>query len=92
MRRALEYLDGMAPEAGNDTALVEELAASYERVGDLQAGGDASLGDVAGAVASRQKAEGLRAIRLRAEPSADAAMKLARTRCRLATGLRGLRP
>jgi non-specific serine/threonine protein kinase/serine/threonine-protein kinase len=87
--RALEYLDRLALEAGDDAALLEELAASYERLGDVQGSLlEPSLGDVAGAVASWRKAEALRARRLRAEPSSlDAAVKLAWSQCRLATGL-----
>jgi serine/threonine protein kinase len=88
VRRAVEYLDGIAPEAGNDAALMEELAASYERVGDLQGAGRGGLEDAAVTLASLRKAEGLRAMRLLAEPrSVEAAANLARSHCRLATGL-----
>jgi eukaryotic-like serine/threonine-protein kinase len=89
VKRALEYLDGLAPEAGADAALLEELATSYERVGDVQGGpGEASLGDVTGSLTSWRKAEDLRAQRLRAEPgSVDAMEKLVRIQCRLATSL-----
>jgi eukaryotic-like serine/threonine-protein kinase len=89
VKRALEYLDGLAPEAGEDAALIEELASSYERVGDVQGGPqDASLGDGTAAIASWRKAEALRAKRRELEPgSVDALAKLVRSRCRLATGL-----
>ena len=36
--RALEYLDRLADEAGQDTDLGMELARSYEKLGDIQAG------------------------------------------------------
>ena len=87
--RALEYLDGLASEAGDDPVLLEELAASYERVGDVQGNPrDMSLGDGAGALASWRKAEALRAKRLGIEPrSVDALVKLVRSQCRVATGL-----
>jgi eukaryotic-like serine/threonine-protein kinase len=89
VKRALEYLDGLAPEAGDDPVLLEDLAASYERVGDVQGGPrDASLGDGPGALASWRKAEALRAKRLAVEPrSVDALVKLVRSQCRVATGL-----
>ena len=35
VRRALEYLDSLAREAGDDVALQNELAAAYEKIGDL---------------------------------------------------------
>jgi hypothetical protein len=34
--RALEYLDDLAREAGGDSLLLQELAAAYMRVGDIQ--------------------------------------------------------
>lgn len=34
--RALEYLDGLAGEAGDDPALSRELAAGYMKIGDIQ--------------------------------------------------------
>lgn len=36
LRRAVEYLDNLAAEAQNDLLLQAELAAAYEKVGDLQ--------------------------------------------------------
>ncbi|MFN8064990.1 MAG: protein kinase [Vicinamibacterales bacterium] len=36
VRRALEYLDSLATEAAGDRALQRELAAAYEKIGDLQ--------------------------------------------------------
>ena len=59
--KALEYLDGLAAEAEGDTALQEELATAYDRVGDLQGGwASMNLGDAKGSVASYQKAHQIR--------------------------------
>ncbi len=54
---ALEYLDSLAAEAGEDASLQRELAAAYERVGDVQGGTmKANLGDTAGSIESYRKA------------------------------------
>ncbi len=60
VRRAVQYLDGLAAESG-ELELQRELAAAYERLGDVQGapGGD-SLGDTKGALASYEKALSLR--------------------------------
>src|SRR5207244_10094738 len=57
VKDALVYLDSLAREGGGDPALERELAAAYERVGDVtgEAYG-ASLGDIAGALQSYEKA------------------------------------
>ncbi len=56
-RRAVEYLDGLAAEAGDDPTLQAELARAYRRVGDvLGSGREANLGDAAGALASYRQA------------------------------------
>jgi hypothetical protein len=36
VRRALEYLDGLAAEAGEEPALARELATAYMKIGDIQ--------------------------------------------------------
>jgi serine/threonine protein kinase/predicted negative regulator of RcsB-dependent stress response len=57
VKRALEYLDKLAQEAGGDPSLLQELATAYQRVGDVQGRpGFANLGDKAGALASYRKA------------------------------------
>jgi tetratricopeptide (TPR) repeat protein len=57
VRRALEYLDNLSQEQGNDTGLSRELANAYLRVGRLQgAPGYPNLGDPKGALASFGKA------------------------------------
>ncbi|MBI2687406.1 MAG: protein kinase [Acidobacteria bacterium] len=57
LTRALEYLDGLAAEAGDDVALRIELAAAYRRVGDVQGqAGGANLGNRKAAEVSYAKA------------------------------------
>jgi tetratricopeptide (TPR) repeat protein len=57
VKDALNYLDSLADEAHGDPALQRELAAAYERVGDVRGGeSSGSLGDIAGAVESYAKA------------------------------------
>jgi non-specific serine/threonine protein kinase/serine/threonine-protein kinase len=59
--KALEYLDSLATEAGDDRELQKELAAAYDRVGDVQGNpGAANLGDIDGAIKSYRKAEEIR--------------------------------
>jgi serine/threonine protein kinase len=55
--RAQEYLDSLSKEASGDASLQRELAAAYDRVGDLLGySGAANLGDFAGALQSYRKA------------------------------------
>jgi non-specific serine/threonine protein kinase/serine/threonine-protein kinase len=57
VKRALEYLDSLAQEAGDDLTLQHELATSYLKVGDVQGYPlGANLGDTPGALASYRKA------------------------------------
>jgi non-specific serine/threonine protein kinase/serine/threonine-protein kinase len=59
--KALEYLDGLAAEAAGDRELQQELAAAYDRVGDVQGNpGAANLGNIDGAIKSYEKAEAIR--------------------------------
>ena len=59
--RALEYLDGLSAEAGDDLEFRGELARAYEKVGDLQGNPyNPNIGDVEGALASYSKALGFR--------------------------------
>ena len=63
---ALNYLDNLAKEAGNDPGLLRELAGAYEKVSAVQGGAAISargtlitasnLGDTAGAIDSSRKA------------------------------------
>ena len=57
VKSALEYLNSLAQDAGDDPALQRELALAYQRVGDVQGNPtNANLGDTAGALASYRKA------------------------------------
>ena len=57
VNRALEYLDSLAQESKGDLALQRELAAAYDRVGDLLGyNGAANLGNLQGALQSYNKA------------------------------------
>ena len=57
VKDALKYLDGLAGEAQGDPALQRELAAAYERVGDVRGGViSGNLGESSGAIESYTKA------------------------------------
>ncbi len=57
VKDGLSYLDSLAAEANNDPALQRELAAAYERVGDVRGGqSNGSQDDIAGALESYAKA------------------------------------
>lgn len=59
--QSLKYLDSLASESADDAALQSELAAAYEKVGDLQGNPNKpNLSDFAGAVASYEKAQKIR--------------------------------
>jgi len=61
VNKALVYLDSLSQEAAGDRSLQSELAAAYEKVGDVQSSPySANLGDPAGALASFQKALAIR--------------------------------
>ncbi len=58
---ALKYLDSLSKEASGDLELQRELAAAYEKVGDLQGNQMGSnLGDTEGAAKSYEKALNIR--------------------------------
>jgi len=61
VKRALQYLDSLAQEAGNDPSLQRELATAYDKLGTVQNTPTvAHLGDSAGAMPSHRKAAALR--------------------------------
>ena len=67
--KALEYLDSLAAEAAGDRDLQRELAAAYDRVGDVQGNpAAANLGDVEGALKSYEKAAAIRRTLAEAAP------------------------
>jgi eukaryotic-like serine/threonine-protein kinase len=73
VRDALEYLDSLAGEAGDDSSLQRELGTAYERVGDVQGGTMfANLGDTAGAIESYRKALKIREALIASDPQNSA--------------------
>ena len=70
VRRALEYLDSLGQESGNDRQLQSELATAYEKVGDLQgAPRKPNLSDFSGAIVSYAKANKIRQALLEKNPN-----------------------
>ena len=70
LQRAVEYLDSLLKEAGNDQDLQRELAGAYSRIGALQ--GDPlsiNIGDTKGALSSFQKSLALREALAKANPT-----------------------
>ncbi len=58
VKRALQYLDSLARESGNDLSLQRELAAAYVRTGNVQGNpNNANLGDTSGALESYRHAQ-----------------------------------
>jgi non-specific serine/threonine protein kinase/serine/threonine-protein kinase len=69
VKDALEYLDGLAEEAGDDPSLQRELATAYEKVGDVQGRTlRANMGDTSGARESYRKALKIREALVAANP------------------------
>ncbi|MDQ3315183.1 MAG: hypothetical protein M3505_11255, partial [Verrucomicrobiota bacterium] len=61
VKRALEYLDRLSRETGDDRKLQGELAAAYAKVGDVQGNPyNPNLGDIKGALQSYEKARTIR--------------------------------
>jgi eukaryotic-like serine/threonine-protein kinase len=59
--RALEYLDRLSNETSNDLTLQRELAAAYEKVGNVQGNPfQANIGNMQGALDSYEKARTIR--------------------------------
>jgi tetratricopeptide (TPR) repeat protein len=69
VERALEYLGRLEKDAGQDRRLKSELAAAYEKVGDVQGNpGVGNKGNSSGALRSHQRALELRRELLRSAP------------------------
>ncbi len=77
IKRALEYLDGMAAERRGDRSLTRELADAYTRIAAAQGSIDASLGDFNGALASYARAARLYEELLAAGKNPDIAIRVA---------------
>ena len=68
--RALKYLDKLAGEGGDDRSLQSELAAAYDKIGDIQGGFNiAHLGQRKEAAQSYRKALAIREALVAAEPN-----------------------
>jgi len=68
IKRALEYIDGLAQDSSGDPSLQRELAVAYEKLGDVQGNPDyANLGDTSGAFVSYRKALAIRVALLAGE-------------------------
>ncbi|MBX5462655.1 MAG: protein kinase [Steroidobacteraceae bacterium] len=69
VENSLKYLEALSAESGNEPALQRELAAAYEKVGDVQGGFRTSnLGDIPGAISSYRKALSIRESLSKAQP------------------------
>ena len=81
IKRAIVYLDRLTAEARDDLSLQRELAAAYERIGDVQGEwGGANLGDTGAARAHYAKAMRIReALAARKPGDLDAAIDLSRS-------------
>ncbi|MBL0141508.1 MAG: serine/threonine protein kinase [Betaproteobacteria bacterium] len=56
VKTSLDYLDALQAEAGNDPALMFELAAAYRKIGDVQGlPGGANTGDLSAAIGNFEK-------------------------------------
>ncbi|HEY4369320.1 MAG TPA: serine/threonine-protein kinase [Steroidobacteraceae bacterium] len=63
VNNAVTYLDSLSDEAGEDAGLKRELAAAYEKLGDVQGGfHSANLGNSAGAIRNYQQALTIREV------------------------------
>jgi non-specific serine/threonine protein kinase/serine/threonine-protein kinase len=74
---ALEYLDGVSQEAGDNAALLIEVGDAYLKVGDVQGNpNNANLGNTAKSLQSYQKAKTLAETLARREPHNAQAQRL----------------
>ena len=69
LQRALEYLDSLTKESGNEPDLLRELANAYGRIGAVQGSPmEGNLGDTKAAATSLQKSLELRELLARSNP------------------------
>jgi tetratricopeptide (TPR) repeat protein len=72
VKDALEYLDTLSQESGNDLSLLKELAEAYEKVGRVQGSPtQSSLGDYAGGLATQKRALTIRESLAHADPKPE---------------------
>ncbi|MGA9772485.1 MAG: protein kinase [Blastocatellia bacterium] len=70
VKRALEYLNSLAREAGRDHSLLRELATAYQKVGDVQGNPyHSNIGDTEGAIESFRKSLDIREKLVADEPA-----------------------
>lgn len=70
VEQALGYLNGLSKEAGNDPAILRDLARAYLKVGDIQGNPyEANLGDGAGAITTYRRAAEVADTLVSVEPS-----------------------
>ena len=82
VRRAEQYLDRLAGEAGGDADLQSDLAVAYQKVGDVQGNPyEANLGDSAGALESYKKARAISEELVRRDPSGRNGRRLLALSC-----------
>ena len=86
--KALEYLELLSKDAGTDPTLQSEIAAAYERTGDILGGNEANLGDHAGALESYRHALTIRETLAGTHASADAGQRISGTLLRIGDVLR----
>ncbi|MCU1382348.1 MAG: ppkA [Acidobacteria bacterium] len=80
VRRATEYLDSLATESAHDPSLERELAAAYDKVGDLQGlPATSNLGDTAGALRNHRSAAALRDAAAAAVPTDESIQRELKT-------------
>jgi non-specific serine/threonine protein kinase/serine/threonine-protein kinase len=77
VKRAQEYLDGLASEAAGDAALQQELASAYQTLAELQGGQSGS--DPAAAATTLQKALAIRRALAARQHDRDSSLALAGT-------------
>ena len=89
VKKGLTYLDGLARETGENPSLQSEIAAAYEKLGDVQGNlYRSNLGDTAGALESYSKSLAIREAVLRATPtSLEARAAVADSQSRIAVAL-----
>lgn len=77
VERAIEYIDKLSAEEGNDPALQADLASAYERIGDIESElFKPNTGKSSEAVSSHLKALEIRRNLFESEPSPERALQL----------------